>query len=87
MNGLRAAQPQKDTESAADAARSGRAGALRQFRVSLLLQANTGLLPLGKGGRVLALMEQCLPAELRVETDGTVTTVAAGFDFDGQLEG
>ena len=32
-------------------------------------------------------MEQCLPAELRVETDGTVTTVAAGFDFDGQLEG
>ena len=52
----------------------------------LPLQANTGLLPLGKGGRVLALMEQCLPAELRVETDGTVTTLAAGFDFDGQLE-
>jgi len=31
-------------------------------------------------------MEQCLPAELRVETDGTVTTLAAGFDFDGQLK-
>jgi len=31
-------------------------------------------------------MEQCLPAELRVETDGTVTTIAAGFDFDGQLK-
>lgn len=47
--------------------------------------ANTGLLPLGPGGRVLALMEQCLPSELQVRRDGSVTTIGSGIDFDGKL--
>jgi carotenoid cleavage dioxygenase-like enzyme len=47
--------------------------------------ANTGLLPLGSGGRCLALMEQCLPSELQVRSDASVTTVGAGLSFDGQL--
>jgi len=46
---------------------------------------NTGLLPLGADGRCLALMEQSLPAELRVYADGTVRTSTAGVDFDGGL--
>lgn len=47
--------------------------------------ANTGLLPLGGGGRVLALMEQCLPSELEVRRDGSIATLHAGVDFGGRL--
>ena len=47
--------------------------------------ANTGLLPLGSGGRCLALMEQCLPSELQVRSDASVVTLGAGRSFDGQL--
>ena len=54
-NGLRAAQPQKDT-------------------------ANTAFLKL-EGGRVLALMEQCLPCELSVDRRGQLTTVQAACAY------
>ena len=47
--------------------------------------ANTGLLPLGSGGRCLALMEQCLPSEVQVRSDASVVTLGAGCSFDGQL--
>jgi carotenoid cleavage dioxygenase-like enzyme len=47
--------------------------------------ANTGLLPVGSDGRCLALMEQCLPTEVQVCTDGSVVTLGAGCTFDGQL--
>lgn len=48
--------------------------------------ANTGLLPIGTDGRCLALMEQCLPSELQVRTDGSVITLGAGRSFDGRLK-
>ena len=47
--------------------------------------ANTGLLPLGSDGRVLALMEQCLPSELQLCADGTLRTLRAGVSFEGSL--
>jgi len=46
--------------------------------------ANTAFLPLA-GGRVLALMEQCLPCEFRVARNGTVTTTQPQQDFGGRL--
>ena len=47
--------------------------------------ANTGLLPLGSDGRFLALMEQCLPSECQVRSDGSIVTLGAGRSFDGRL--
>lgn len=47
--------------------------------------ANTGLMPLGSDGRVLALMEQCLPSELQLFANGTLRTLRAGVSFDGAL--
>ena len=47
--------------------------------------ANTGLLPLGSGGRCLALMEQCLPSELQVAADASVSTLGAGRSFGERL--
>jgi carotenoid cleavage dioxygenase-like enzyme len=45
--------------------------------------ANTAFLRLRGTGRVLALMEQCLPCEFTVATDATLTTTRASCDFDG----
>jgi len=48
--------------------------------------ANTAFLKLaGGGGRVLGLMEQCLPCEFRVGRDATLTTVRPNHDFDGVM--
>ena len=48
--------------------------------------ANTGLLPLGSDGRFLALMEQCLPSECQVRSDGSIVTLGAGRSFEGRLK-
>lgn len=45
--------------------------------------ANTAFLRLRGTGRVLALMEQCLPCEFTVAADATLTTTRASCDFDG----
>lgn len=60
-NGLRAAQPQKDT-------------------------ANTAFVKFA-GGRLLALMEQCLPCEFRVSRSGALATVRAAQTLGGALQG
>ena len=47
--------------------------------------ANTAFLRLRGTGRVLALMEQCLPCEFTVAADATLTTTRASCNFDGIL--